>query len=554
METKLLLAVWLLLHTAYCLPKDCGDCDSDACPELDCPSNMTAKDACSCCDVCLREEDEVCGGKHWSEGRCVEGYYCTADPDNDEDEPGRCNCMYPYRVCGSDGKDYVTYCQLRFSSWRNKKMGGDKIHRVHKGFCKFAPIISIPPTDVRNTTGNTVFMSCEVKSNPSSQIVWKFKKDEEDEGVDLPADYDNIFCSFRGGPDTNKVTGWVLIEGLQKTNAGIYQCFAANEFGNDTSTAYLEVLEEELCIDMRVWGGLLLVLVTVVVVEGRKALGKCPPCKLDQCPDIRGKCLGDVLKDPCDCCEECAKTEGETCGGKRHKLGTCMEGLHCETKRGRKKGVCVCNVEGKVCGTDGVTYNSLCELDLNKLVGFREGWSLEKRHDGPCYSAPEIVTPPQHLVNASGAQVYLMCEVTGIPSPRMLWRKLEKGPDGMVKVTEIPGDKQNLAIQVRGGPEKHQVTSWILIYPVYEEDAGEYECYAENTEGWVTARGSLTVTHGEIIQDADFDDDDEYDDDEDFEDEDNEEEEEEEEEEEDDDEDDLTQEELDLMEEREDDA
>lgn len=27
----------------------------------------------------------------------------------------------------------------------------------------------------------------------------------------------------------------------------------------------------------------------------------------------------------------------------------------------------------------------------------------------------------------------------------------------------LPGDRENLAIQTRGGPEKHEVTGWVLV-------------------------------------------------------------------------------------------
>ena len=30
----------------------------------------------------------------------------------------------------------------------------------------------------------------------------------------------------------------------------------------------------------------------------------------------------------------------------------------------------------------------------------------------------------------------------------------------------LPGDRDNLAIQTRGGPEKHEVTGWVLVSPV----------------------------------------------------------------------------------------
>lgn len=34
---------------------------------------------------------------------------------------------------------------------------------------------------------------------------------------------------------------------------------------------------------------------------------------------------------------------------------------------------------------------------------------------------------------------------------------------GKKKMALLPGDRENLAIQTRGGPEKHEVTGWVLV-------------------------------------------------------------------------------------------
>lgn len=34
---------------------------------------------------------------------------------------------------------------------------------------------------------------------------------------------------------------------------------------------------------------------------------------------------------------------------------------------------------------------------------------------------------------------------------------------GKRRVELLPGDRDNLAIQTRGGPEKHEVTGWVLV-------------------------------------------------------------------------------------------
>ncbi|XP_025064862.1 insulin-like growth factor-binding protein 7 [Alligator sinensis] len=113
---------------------------------------------------------------------------------------------------------------------------------------------------------------------------------------------------------------------------------------------------------------------------------------------------------------------------------------------------------------------------------------------GPlCAAGPSIVTPPKDIWNVTGAQIYLSCEVLGIPTPVLIWNKIIRGQYGVQRMELLPGDRENLAIQTRGGPEKHEVTGWVLISPLSKEDAGEYECHASNSKGEATASAKITV-------------------------------------------------------------
>ncbi|KFO21199.1 Insulin-like growth factor-binding protein 7 [Fukomys damarensis] len=123
---------------------------------------------------------------------------------------------------------------------------------------------------------------------------------------------------------------------------------------------------------------------------------------------------------------------------------------------------------------------------------------------GTTGSGPSIVTPPKDIWNVSGAQVYLSCEVIGIPTPALIWNKVRRGSYGVQRTELLPGDRDNLAIQTRGGPEKHEVTGWVLVRtkaagflaqvsPLSKEDAGEYECHASNSQGQASASAKITV-------------------------------------------------------------
>jgi len=54
----------------------------------------------------------------------------------------------------------------------------------------------------------------------------------------------------------------------------------------------------------------------------------CPLCNYGQCPVV-DRCLGGITWDPCGCCETCAKTLGEECGGPRDAYGQCGLGMSC---------------------------------------------------------------------------------------------------------------------------------------------------------------------------------------------------------------------------------
>lgn len=61
---------------------------------------------------------------------------------------------------------------------------------------------------------------------------------------------------------------------------------------------------------------------------------------------------------------------------------------------------------------------------------------------------PSIVTPPKDIWNVTGAQVYLSCEVIGIPTPVLIWNKVSGTDFRKTSSTDRPpspsGDGSNL--------------------------------------------------------------------------------------------------------------
>ncbi|XP_030002122.1 insulin-like growth factor-binding protein 7 [Sphaeramia orbicularis] len=221
----------------------------------------------------------------------------------------------------------------------------------------------------------------------------------------------------------------------------------------------------------------------------------CGPCDPDQCAPIPAEgCPAGSLLDSCGCCSVCAAAEGELCGGRRAEARRCGPGLECvksDADKKNKMGLCACKSDYEVCGTDGVTYRNGCALKSASVTAEREGREpISVQNKGRCATAPVIVTPPGQVFNVSGSQVYLSCEAVGVPTPVLTWKKVLNGKKRMEL---LPGDRDNLAIQTRGGPEKHEVTGWVLISPLTKAEEGSYECHASNAKGEASAIGSIHV-------------------------------------------------------------
>ncbi|KAF1385150.1 hypothetical protein PFLUV_G00127690 [Perca fluviatilis] len=250
---------------------------------------------------------------------------------------------------------------------------------------------------------------------------------------------------------------------------------------------------------------LVLVLVPGLWVRVSAAPG-CGPCDPDQCAGLPAAgCAAGSVRDSCGCCSVCAAAEGEPCGGRRAAARRCGAGLECvrtdedkkmklgDEDKKKKLGVCVCKSNYEVCGSDALTYSNGCALRSASLAAENQGKEpISIQNKGRCPTAPVIVSPPGEVYNVSGSQVYLSCEAVGVPTPVLTWKKVLGGKK---REELLPGDKDNLAIQTRGGPEKHEVTGWVLISPLTEEDEGSYECHAANAKGEASAVGAIRIVH-----------------------------------------------------------
>ncbi|KAK2115778.1 hypothetical protein P7K49_006404, partial [Saguinus oedipus] len=109
--------------------------------------------------------------------------------------------------------------------------------------------------------------------------------------------------------------------------------------------------------------GLLLLLLPLSSSSSSDTCGPCEPAACPPLPPLG--CLLGETRDACGCCPMCARGEGEPCGGGGAGRGYCAPGMECVKSRKRRKGVsgvCVCKSRYPVCGSDGTTYPSGCQL------------------------------------------------------------------------------------------------------------------------------------------------------------------------------------------------
>ncbi|XP_064455818.1 insulin-like growth factor-binding protein-related protein 1 [Ornithodoros turicata] len=220
----------------------------------------------------------------------------------------------------------------------------------------------------------------------------------------------------------------------------------------------------------------------------------CGLCVVERCPHP-SNCLAGVVRDHCGCCMVCGEREGSRCfhedvpdsGG----LLPCGEGLKCRRRTDLAPGdldeaLCVCADPEPVCGSNGKTYDNICQLTVARY-GLRNGLTVTSR--GPCSEAPVILSRPENTSNYTGGRAAISCEVKGWPVPTVEW-KVDRGNGRLIP---LPTDSPRISVQSRGGPSNYEVTSWLQLLDVERDDSGSYYCVASNREGQASASAKLNV-------------------------------------------------------------
>lgn len=130
---------------------------------------------------------------------------------------------------------------------------------------------------------------------------------------------------------------------------------------------------------------------------------ECGECNPGSCERPVG-CVAGLVKDDCDCCDVCGKAEFELCDHPEvpqkpgFGYGKCGDNLDCRLRDDLEdegpEAICYCRIDGTLCGTDGRTYDNLCQL---VSAGVREGTKITIQEKGPCNEGKNF-----HAISASG--------------------------------------------------------------------------------------------------------------------------------------------------------
>lgn len=136
---------------------------------------------------------------------------------------------------------------------------------------------------------------------------------------------------------------------------------------------------------------------------------RCPPRSPQSCLAVGG----ELQPDRCGCCWECAPGEGQPCA----PGGLCAQGLFCRRPAGSRlaRGTCLCpDAALPVCGSDGRTYRSLCQLraenkqgrlrDQAPVVAVQKGGCGQAGKGGAAGASAEPSTPGSGAGGASLAR------------------------------------------------------------------------------------------------------------------------------------------------------
>ncbi|CAG2230849.1 Smoothelin,Smoothelin-like protein 1,Smoothelin-like protein 2 [Mytilus edulis] len=287
---------------------------------------------------------------------------------------------------------------------------------------KKKPQFTKPLTNKVATEGHSVCLECSV--NDATQIAWYKDGIIQRNTSDFKQTFDGLIAKLD-------------IEEIFVDDHGEYSCVAKNDFGENRTSCKIIVKETACETDV----------VPMFLTK--------PESKIHECSDtVTLQC--DVIGSP-----------QPTIRWTRDQETVVIDNHHKQTFDGRTAVLLITKATSEDSGKyECIAENTSGKSSVDALIVVKAK-----------QATPEILSPLTDETADCGKSLTLKCDVTGNPSPMIVWRKDNR----------IIGNTKDFRQTYQ------DVTAKLQISDIHKEDSGCYECVARNVHGAITTKCTVVV-------------------------------------------------------------
>ncbi|VDI08897.1 Hypothetical predicted protein [Mytilus galloprovincialis] len=287
---------------------------------------------------------------------------------------------------------------------------------------KKKPQFTKPLTNKVATEGHSVCLECSV--NDATQIAWYKDGIIQRNTSDFKQTFDGLIAKLD-------------IEEIFVDDHGEYSCVAKNDFGENRTSCKIIVKETACETDV----------VPMFLTK--------PESKIHECSDtVTLQC--DVIGSP-----------QPTIRWTKDQQTIVIDNHHKQTFDGRTAVLLITKATSEDSGKyECIAENTSGKSSVDALIVVKAK-----------QATPEILSPLTDETADCGKSLTLKCDVTGNPSPMIVWRKDNR----------IIGNTKDFRQTYQ------DVTAKLQISDIHKEDSGCYECVARNVHGAITTKCTVVV-------------------------------------------------------------